>query len=371
MPLRWLFGGGRERASTWFRNLAVRGQRLGRSIISIAERGSDRASVRAFLYDASGEDHETDISDGTRLALTADQILWVEIAGRDQEAINRVAMTLGLGDDVIEALRGVTVPTLSNYGKCFHCSVIALRNPDWKKGGGPPVLASLSLDLLVGENWLILASDERLPFLEEFRARDRGETLIGKLSSGTLAAAILDRHLTAYLASLQALEDWLDVLDVRLLASKAPDRALLKNVVEGRRFVSRVRRNLAPQREVFYGLARPDFALVAGTEAGEAFRVLERRYDKVIEAVEHGRELVRGSFDLFSTRIAESTNTLIRRLTFVSIALGGIGAVAGIFGMNFKTPYTEAGTAGFWYVISVLLVIVLAGFAISRVRGWI
>jgi hypothetical protein len=32
--------------------------------------------------------------------------------------------------------------------------------------------------------------------------------------------------------------------------------------------------------------------------------VLERRYDNVIEAVEHGRELVRDSFDLFSTRIA-------------------------------------------------------------------
>jgi magnesium transporter len=327
--------------------------------------------LKAYLYDASGHDHEIDLATGKLPQLAQDRILWVELTGRRQSEIALLGEMLGLEPATVSALEGSLTVSLSNFGDYFHCGVVAVRPAAEKRGNGAPIPSTVGLDLVVGKNWLLTVVDDEIEFLRLFRERDRGETLIGKLSSGTLAASFLDWHLTAYLDALEALEGWLDLLDVRLLASKATDRSLLKNVVEGRRFVSRMRRNLAPQRVVFYGLARPDFALVAGTEAGEAFRALERRYDRVLDAVEHSRELVRGSFDLFTTRIAESTNVLIRRLTFVSLALGGIGAVAGVFGMNFDTPYTESGTAGFWLVIISLAALVVGGFFISRSRGWL
>jgi Mg2+ and Co2+ transporter CorA len=170
--------------------------------------------------------------------------------------------------------------------------------------------------------------------------------------------------------ALEELEAWLDMLDVRLLASKAADISLLKSVVSSRRYVSRMRRNLAPQRAVFYGLARPDFALVSGSEAKAAFEALEHRFDRVLGSVEHSRELVQGSFDLFSTRVNESTNVLIRRLTFVSIMLGTIGAVAGVFGMNFETPYTNSGATGFWMVVGGLIALSVVAFAVGLIRKW-
>lgn len=304
--------------------------------------------------------------------LAQDQILWIDVVGREAAEANRLRTLLSLDDAVSAYLQGEPAgPSLSNYGDYFHCSIVALRAVATKNGGGPIMPSSVRLDLVVGKNWLITVADEELVFLREFRDRDRGETLIGKLSSGTLAASLLDWHLGAYLAALETLEGWLDVLDVRLLASKATDQTLLKNVVEGRRVVSRLRRNLAPQRAVFYGLARPDFALVAGSDAREAFHALERRYDRVLDAIEHSRELVRGSFDLFATRIAEATNVLIRRLTFVSVALGVIGAAAGIFGMNFHTPFTESGVTGFWVVVGGLVIFVLGGLAVAKARRWI
>ncbi len=70
-------------------------------------------------------------------------------------------------------------------------------------------------------------------------------------------------------------------------------------------------------------------------------------------AVNHARDLVNGSFELFSTRTAESTNELVRRLSFMTKLLGAIRAIAGIFGMNFETPYLQSGVLGFWSVIGV------------------
>jgi magnesium transporter len=248
--------------------------------------------------------------------------------------------------------------------------VIALNPSDEVKGNGPPLPTGQHLDLVIGKNWLVTAEEEELQFFREFRERDRGETVIGGLTSGTLAASLLDWHLTTYLTALEELEAWLDLLDVRLLASKAADMSLLKSVISSRRYVSRMRRNLAPQRAVFYGLARPDFALVSGSEAKDAFDALEHRFDRVLDSVEHSRELVQGSFDLFSTRVNESTNVLIRRLTFVSIMLGTIGAVAGVFGMNFETPYTNSGATGFWIVVVGLIALSVVAFAVGLIRKW-
>ena len=104
-----------------------------------------------------------------------------------------------------------------------------------------------------------------------------------------------------------------------MLAGRSIRSDLLDQVVSGRRYVSGLRRTLAPQRSVFYGLSRPDFALVAESSAAVHFKSLEHRFERALDTVEHGRELVQGSFDLYTTRVAETTNLLIRRLTFLSL----------------------------------------------------
>src|SRR4029078_6616648 len=114
-----------------------------------------------------------------------------------------------------------------------------------------------------------------------------------------------------------------------------------------------------------------DFLLVAEADATPHFKLLEHRFERAIDALEHGRELVQRSFDLYATRVAENTNVLVRRITFASIILGAIGAVAGIFGMNFQTPYTASGTVGFWIVFGTLVVLAVGAAAISRLRNWI
>ena len=51
--------------------------------------------------------------------------------------------------------------------------------------------------------------------------------------------------------------------------------------------------------------------------------------------------------------------------------LGVAGAVAGIFGMNFETPYTQTGVPGFWAVLGGLTVFIVAAIVIARRRAWI
>jgi Mg2+ and Co2+ transporter CorA len=329
--------------------------------------------ISAFLYDAKGDDCAVGLDDAALPELSDDRLLWLEVTGREDEAeLRRLAGLLSLDE---HTRRDLTAPFrahfLANHGAYFHAAVAALGNREDRPGASVKPPKKVRLDLVVGKNWLATIADEKLAFLEAFREQDRGETMIGALSSAALAASILDWHLSRYFEALERLEADVDLLEMRILSGRRIGDSILAEVFAGRRFVAILRRNLGPQRSVFYGLSRPDFSLVADAEAGEHFKALALRFERAIDSIEHARTLVQGSFDLFATRVAESTNTLIRRLTFFSIALGAVGAVAGIFGMNFQTPYTQSGLRGFWMVIGALGIIVVVSAVVSRLRKWI
>jgi magnesium transporter len=327
--------------------------------------------ITAFLYDANGEDREIELAD--RLPQLAEShLLWIDIQGRDAAEIAQVRTLLNLDSRTAASLLQTTKTMLLNdYGEYLQFDISCLAIEDLDKLSIPRVLGSLKIDFVVSSKWFLTVHEDDVFILRNFRDQERGETLIGNLTPATFVAAILDWHLTVFLDVMTRFQSFVDGLDVRMLSGKAISNDLLTQVVAGRRYISSLRRLLAPQRSIFYGLARPDFTLVAASNALEHFQSLERRYERTLDAIDQGRELMQGSFDLFNTRVAESTNALIRRLTFVSVMLGVVGAAAGIFGMNFETPYTSTGLTGFWIVVGTLLAFIFASAAVSRWRGWI
>jgi Mg2+ and Co2+ transporter CorA len=327
--------------------------------------------LKAFLYNANGHDQEINIEKKLP-KLTSTNLLWIDKLGRDDQDLTKLAKSLRLNRRSLFDLHSPSRNFfLRNYGDYYQFDLSTLLLPQNLERKSIGVPRTVKLDCLIGKNWLLTVHDEPIEFLEEFRKQYRGETLIGNLSAASFAAALLDWHLGTFLAATETLEAFVDRLDVRMLAHKSVRESLLVELVNGRRIVSLLRRVLAPQRTIFYGLSRPDFATFASNEASIHFKDLERRFERVLDTIGHGRELVQGSFELFATRIDETTNLLIRRLTFLSLALGVVGAVAGIFGMNFQTPYTETGTFGFWMVVLSLAVLVVTAGVTSWYRNWI
>jgi hypothetical protein len=97
------------------------------------------------------------------------------------------------------------VLSISSFGDHFYCPVLALKVANGARDVTAPTTSVVVLDLIVGENWLVTVAEESSVFLT-IRARYRGENHIGRLSAGTLAASLLDWHLTEYLGALQVFE---------------------------------------------------------------------------------------------------------------------------------------------------------------------
>ena len=114
---------------------------------------------------------------------------------------------------------------------------------------------------IVAERWIVTIHQGEIPSFERFRDQDKAETLIGLLTGQMLAASLLDWHLGDYFDEVSRIESAVDKLDERVLRETA-SKSLLGRMVALRQRVSRLRAVLVAQREVFYGLSRPDFSLV-------------------------------------------------------------------------------------------------------------
>lgn len=228
----------------------------------------------------------------------------------------------------------------------------------------------MELDLFSGPNYVVTFHPEPIEFLQNFDQHVQGDTQIGRLTGPSFLAALLDWHVSSYFGVLNKLEDKVDALDEAALLQSATQE-FLADLVDVRRRVAEVRQMLAPHREVFAALARPDFEVVASSEAAAHFRALNDRLERALDNVEHAREIIIGTFELFMTGTAQSTNDTMKILTLVTVISGFLGVIAGVMGMNFEVDFYKSGLVGFLAVVASMLFLTGLVVALARWRRWL
>jgi len=327
------------------------------------------ARMQAMLFDAEGNDRGIDPCAISPSRLGERQLLWIDVEDDDGHGamplLEQLADSLGLGDGAVPMFRDLNgAARLQNVGEWFLAEVVAVEHQGQLRFNGRP------LAIVCGDNFVVSVHRGPLDLIEQLRDRERAETRIGNLSAETFAASLLDWVVESYLHAVSEFEATVDRFEVALLSRKV-HRECLPELAQLRRGASRLRRMLAPHRQLFGALARPDFRPSDDGIADKQFRALEQRFERAMDAVENTRDLVVGSFELYTTRSAERTNDTIRALTFVTVLLGSLAVVAGALGMNFKTPFFDTGDRGFWTAIVAMACIALVASAIARWRRWI
>lgn len=325
--------------------------------------------IQVLLFDSDAPDRELGVDGIDGLALTARQLLWVDVEAADVDAavqaVLSLAARLGLDDvepAVREALDGE--PRVRNHGDWFLVQALGVTLEQGARVRGNPFL------LLCGHNVVLTSHLQPLAFLQELRAREHADSRIGALLAERFSASLLGWLVDGYLEAISAFEARIDRMEVGLLANPR-HRGCLPELASLRRAASRIRRLLAPHRAVFGAIARPDFRPEADAGAERDFRALEQRFERAMDAAENARDLLVGTFELYSTRSAERTNDTMRALTFVTVLLGTLAVFAGLLGMNFQVAFFETGARGFWTAVGSMAGFAALALLVARWRRWI
>lgn len=330
-------------------------------------------TLHAYLYDAEGRDRKVDVSESDLTSLGERQLLWIDVDDRNEPQLTQIAQRLEIDAKSLTCSARAQISRVQNYGN--YSQFVVLTPPGARasnSGAADPdsTNGETAVTFLVNEQWVLTIHNGGVDFIDAFRTEDRPETMIGALTPQDFAASLLDAHLETFFEEISRIEEAVDRLDEQALVNPS-GKTLLGRMVALRRRVSRLRYSLSVQRGVFYGLSRPD--LQVGNESGASphFQTLVNRFERAIDEVEHTRDLVVGSFDLFTSRTAQQTNELVKVLTYLTAVIGLCAAVAGVLGMNFTAEIFDAGDRGFYGTVAGLIVVVIGATWIARWREWI
>ena len=220
---------------------------------------------------------------------------------------------------------------------------------------------------MAGPNSVVSVHDGPIEALDLFAEHFHGDTLLGRLDAGSFLAALGDSVATTWFERIEGAEREIDHLDET--AMRGPEgNGFLDEVLKLRRRIALVRRTLAPHREAFSQLARPDFEL--DERLGKPWPGLADRLERAIDAAENARELLVGSFDLYLGRAAQRSNEVMKALTIVSAVLLPSIVIAGIMGMNFKLPFFEE-PSNVLLVLGAMVALAAGILLVARLRRWI
>lgn len=314
--------------------------------------------ARAQLFDSRGGHREVPLDALAGLQVDDEQMLWVDVQGDDPALLARAREALGLPTPDFP---GVSQPAVVDLGASFAVRVVAVHPANGHGFEGDV------LDVQGAANRVLTYHRARLPFVDALCCEGRPRADLGVLSAESFAAVVLDGHLTTYFdavagfeAAVERLE--LEIFDDRHLGSLPELRTL-------RRGASRLRRMLSPHRAVYGVLSRPDFRPRESRDADRHFGALDVRFERAMDMVENCRDLVMGSFELFSNQTALRTNEWMKVLTFATVVLGVLAVIGGTLGMNFRSVLFEA-EHGFWLAVGAMVLLAVVALAVGRWRRW-
>ena len=313
-----------------------------------------KTEVKALLYNAAGHDEAMATADIDFAGLNKNKLLWID------GPADKLVTLKALPEDVARAIHAdAQTATLEIFDSCYRFFVPVLDSNN----------AIRQLTFLVGKGCLITICDQRPGFMDRFVETDRGETLNGKLTPSALAASLLSELLDDYRKGIADIDKKIDKLDENILRVREK-KAPLATLATLRRRVSRLRSSLGDMGGTIHALTRPDFLAHIDACDHTHFENTARILDRLDDAVARARETIIGSFDLYTTRVAQDTNQLVKALTIATVITGVIGCAAGIFGMNFDTPFFHSGAVGFLEVTAAMVMTSLAIVGIAIWRRW-
>jgi Mg2+ and Co2+ transporter CorA len=319
---------------------------------------------RALLFDSkSRETKPLDLEQLSGLNPSETQLLWVDLTAPVEEELAKVSHGLQLPQEALDAIASNhTNPALRSCEKFFWARVVAISDVD------DETLQGSVLTLVAGPNLVVSLHDDQIGFIENLLSQQSGQSEVGMLGAASFTAALLDWQLSTYFQGVSDFEREVERIEVSILSGRPGN--CLGSLRSLRKTASRLRRMLAPHREVFAGMARPDFRPQEKERAEAHFMALEAHFERAMDMVENARDLVVGSFELFSTQTALTTNDSLRILTFVTVVLGILAVIAGILGMNFEVGFFKSGAMGFAVAVGGMIVLAALSIWMGKRGRW-
>ena len=131
-----------------------------------------------------------------------------------------------------------------------------------------------------------------------------------------------------------------------------------------------LRKQVWPMRDMINNMVRSETPLIK--ESSDIYlRDLNDHVTRIIDTVETYRDLLSGIMDIYLSTNANRMNEIMKVLTIMSSIFIPITFLAGVYGMNFKhMPELETDN-GYYVLLGVMAIVVIALLFYFKRKKWI
>jgi len=337
------------------------------TLLHIGEQKTADCVITVFGYDEEREFHMP-VGNVTECAEWKDQqrVLWINIDGlHDVSVIEEAGKLFGIHsltlEDILHTEQRSKLEDFESY------LFLVLRTLELEKVTGDVVEEQLSM--VIGSNYVLTFQEKPGDMFDAVRERIKSQgTGIRKRGADYLAYALVDAIVESYFTVLEELESRIELLDQELFTTSGGD--IFQSIYILKKELILLRKSVRPMREIINSISRDHYKVIDDVATWPFFRDV---YDNVIlinETIETYRDIVLGMYDTWLAIVNNRMNEIMKVLTTIATIFMPLSFLAGVYGMNFRSMPGLEWQWGFWAMVGVMSVILVAMMAYFRTRRW-
>ncbi len=318
-------------------------------------------------------DGQTRVDLGPEVLATALQdtqgLLWVDLF--DEPAENCMPLlreTFGFHPLAVDdALEEAHIPKMDDWGQYIY---LVLHAVAFDEQDDEPI-QTLELDIFLGKNYLVTYRTQALGAVDRlWKACQRDKRHLQR-GTGRLLYRLADEVISDYMPTVEQIDEAIDQIEDQIFDNPTP--SILEQIFTLKRSLLRLRRIIAPQREVLNKLARGDPALIE-VEDRVFFRDVYDHLVRLYDITEGLRDLVGGALETYLSVVNNRMNEVMKILTIITTLFMPLSFLVGFFGMNFFQPVVPldawTGRLAFALTLAAMLILPVGMYLWMRRRAW-
>ena len=320
--------------------------------------------VTIFIY-RNGQAERVTSVDRQWLSPAAGVLVWVDLAAPSLPEYLMLSETFAFHPLSVEDARmEMHYPKIEAYDGYLYAVLHGINFGVEQHGFG-----THDRDFFIGPTYLVTVHDGHSSSIRETQEALTRNSKVMAEGPVALFHRIVDAMVDHYRPEVEKLEDRIDALEKAIFGRGK--RAIIREILDAKREVSRLRRIITPQRDVIARLARRDFVDVS-TDASFRFRDV---YDHIVRIADDAamyQDRITGILDAHLTNVSNRLNEVMKVLTVVSTVFMPLMLLSGLWGMNVVLPrFPGSDTAQFWWLFGIMLATVAVMLGLFRRKHWI
>jgi magnesium transporter len=224
------------------------------------------------------------------------------------------------------------------------------------------------LNLFLGPSYVVSFHHRPLASVNEMRERCHRAAPLPARGADWLAHGLLDTLVDQILPVVDTMHEEISSLEDEALTRPRPE--LVGRMTMLKRGIIRLRRLVAPQRDMVNRLSRGDFPHLIRAETFMYYRDIYDHLQRLEEMIDSLRDLGDSVISTYLATVNNRMNDIMKTLSVVGVIFLPLTLLASVFGTNFAPTYEDWGWPGFAAMCLVMLVCIAGGLWFFRRRRW-